>query len=309
MRYTLPQAEQAAVNPCNLETPLENLSGTTLELYQAMRETARRVAKARRYVDGVSHVTVHIPVEIVGAALGRHRVTIWRAARRLRALGLVDMRPHKTTALGGRTVNDGALWCVRLDPNEGSAARLTFEELKHPWRDLDRDRRRGRTAFKVLKERRDRMQQSKDSSPKGAGLELLLEWSLPPRHLETPLSSDCCTGARAGLEAVLDVRYAVHEDRGTAVDGAARALASGLGDAGSVAFYRWLCWQLLRLEQSTGAAPWYFVYEQATRARVDAAEGFARRPGALFTARLKRSPCWDELRRASGRVGSSPARI
>jgi hypothetical protein len=68
-------------------------------------------------------------------------------------------------------------------------------------------------------------------------------------------------------------------------------------------FYRWLLWQLLRLEAAGQAAPWHMVYEQARRARVDAAEGFARRPGALFVSRLKASPWWDEVVRASGRVG------
>lgn len=47
----------------------------------------------------------------------------------------------------------------------------------------------------------------------------------------------------------------------------------------------------------------------ARRAQVDAAEGFARRPGALFTSRLKGAPWWDEVRRASGRVGLSPQGI
>ncbi len=68
-------------------------------------------------------------------------------------------------------------------------------------------------------------------------------------------------------------------------------------------FYRCLVWQLLRLEAAGQAAPWHMVYEQARRARVDAAEGFARRPGALFVSRLKGAPWWDEVARASGRGG------
>ncbi len=302
--HTLAAAEQTALQNCTSENPLENLSGTAIRLYQALRETAVHVGAARGYVGSVTHVTVHLPLEVVALALGRHRVTVWRTLPKLRALGLVDARPHKTTS-AGQTRNDGTLWAVRLNPDEGTPARLTYDEMKHGgWRDLDRDRRRGRTAFRAVREHREkRVQQSKDSPQEGFDLQLLLSWSLPPETDQNPVTPDCCTGSRRDLEAVLDVQYAGQEERGAAVDGAARALAANLGDAGSVMFYRWLLWQLLRLEAAGQAAPWHMVYEQARRARVDAAEGFARRPGALFVSRLKGSPWWDEVARASGRVG------
>ncbi len=309
MRYTLPDAERAAAYPRESVRPLENLSGTPLVLYQALQGTARRAGAARGYVETTTHVTLHCPVDIVATALGKHRVTVWRAARRLEALGLVEARPHKTTALNGRTVNDGTLWAVRLNPDEGSPARLTHEEMTHVWRDLDRDRRRGRTAFRVVRERRaERMQQS-DKPPTGeVDLELLAAWTMPPQHTESPLSNDCCTDERRDLEAVLDVQHAAKEDRATAVDNAARALSAGLRDAGGLMFYRLLLWQLLRLHERTGAAPWYAVYLAAQRARVDAAEGFARRPGALFVSRLKQASWFDEtMRGPPTRVGSRPA--
>jgi hypothetical protein len=298
MRYQM-TANCADIVPQISAEPLKNLSSTALLLYQALRETAVHVGAARGYVGSVTHVTVHLPLEVVALALGRHRVTVWRRLPELLAAGLVDARPHKTTS-AGQTRNDGTLWCVRLNPDEGVPARLTYDEMKHDgWRDLDRDRRRGRTAFRAVREHREkRVQQSKDSPQEGFNLQLLLSWSLPPETDQNPVTPDCCTGSRRDLEAVLDVQYAGQEDRGAAVDGAARALAANLGDAGSVMFYRWLLWQLLRLEAAGQAAPWHMVYEQARRARVDAAEGFARRPGALFVSRLKGSPWWDEVQRA-----------
>ncbi len=283
--------------------PLENLSGTPLTLYRALQATARRAADARGYVRSTTHVTLHCPVEVVALSLGKHRVTVWRAARRLKALGLIDARPHKTTALGGRTVNDGCLWAVRLNPDEGSPARLTHEELTHEWRDLDRDRRRGRTAYRAA---RDEVQQSKALPECGYDLELLLAWTIPPRPTENPVTSDCCTGSRRDLETVLDVPHAAKNDRAAMVDAGARALSGTLGDTSGLMFYRWLLWQLLRLSDAGRDAPWHQVYEGARRARADAAEGFARRPGALFVSRLKAGPHWDEMRRASGRVGSRP---
>ncbi len=283
----------------------EPLSGTPLTLYQALQATAQLTGAARGYVPSTTHVTLHLPLEIVGLALGRHRVTIWRAAKTLRALGLIDARPHKTTALNGRTVNDGTLWAVRLDPEQGTPAKLTYEEMAHAWRDLDRDRRRGRTAYRAA---RDEVQQSKPLPECGYDLELLLAWSLPPQRAETPIHNDRCTGARLDLEHVLDVQHADKHDRAAAVDMAAQALAASLRDRAGLMFYRLLCWNLLRLHDRTGSSYFYAVYLQAQRARADTLEGFARggNGGALFTSRLKSAPYWDELTRASGRVGVRP---
>ncbi len=309
---TLRHVERTALNLRTPETQLQNLSNTALLLYQALRETAVRTGAARGYCAGTTHVTLHLPLEVVAAALGRHRVTIWRALPKLQALGLIDARAHKTTAPGctakSDTVNDGTLWCVRLNPDEGVAAKLTHDDLKHDgWRDLNRDRKRGRTAYRAVRERREkRVQQSKAFPQEGFDLELLLEWSLPPETDQTPVTYDRCVDERRDLEAVLDVRFAGREDRREAVDGAARALAGSLGDASGLMFYRWLLWQLLRLADQHRGDYWYQVYEQARRARADATEGFARKPGALFTSRLKGAPWFDEVMRASGRVGVRP---
>lgn len=308
MRYTLPEAERAAAYPRTPETPPQTLSKTALLLYQALRETAVRTGAARGYVASTTHVTLHLPLEVVADAIGRHRVTVWRRLPELQAAGLVDARAHKTSSELGKSVNDGTLWCVRLNPDEGAPAKLTYEEMKHDrWRDLDRDRRRGRTAHRTLRERREKqMQQS--STPRGSyDLELLLSWSLPPETDQNPVTHDRCTGDRRDLEAVLDVQYADKGDRNQAVDGAAQALGVALRDRASVAFYRMLLWQLLRLEDAGRAAPWYGVYEAARRAQVDAAEGFARKPGALFVSRLKGAPWWSEVRAAPPRrVGTAP---
>ncbi len=322
MFATIPSNSAELVPPqsCVAQHPPKALSGTTRLLYQALRETAVHAAAARNYVPSTTHVTLHIPVEIVAQALGRHRVTVWRRLPELQARGLIDARAHKTTAPGcsteSDTVNDGTLWCVRLNPDEGAPAKLTYDDLNHDdWRDLNRDRKRGRTAHRAVKEHREKqMQQSKDFPQEGFDLQLLLDWSLSPFAVRDPVINDCCMDERReerrDLEAVLDVQYAGKEERGEAVDGAARALAANLGDSGSVMFYRWLLWQLLRLEAAGKAAPWHMVYEQARRARVDAAEGFARRPGALFTARLKQSPWWDEVKRAPPlRVGVRPTKV
>jgi hypothetical protein len=75
-------------------------------------------------------------------------------------------------------------------------------------------------------------------------------------------------------------------------------------------FYRRLLWQLLRRSDAGRGDHYHAVYEQARRARVDAFEGFARRPGALFVSRLKRSPWFDEVVNAPPvRVGGRPLEV
>lgn len=278
-----------------------DLSPTAYRIYSALHLTALHVSQDRDYHPSVSRVTFHCPAEIVAAALGIHRTTLWRNLRELQELGLVEARAHKST-LRGETRNDGTLWCVKLHPTRGKSARLTYEELKHKWRDLDGDTKRGRTAYGVLKKR---VQQSKEPTSKRVDTELLLAWALPPRADGSPSTLTVARGARVDLESVLDVPFADREHRNEAVDTAARAVCQALGDS-SVDFYRKLLWNLLR-RRDQGRDYFGTVYEMMRRARVDQHEGFAKNAGALLVSRLKRWAVWDELERTPlTRVGMPP---
>lgn len=293
-----------------------NPNPTAPLLYEALRATALLAAEARGYAPGVAFVTVHVPLEVVALSLGRHRVTIWRAAKKLRALGLVDSRPHVTTAPGisaeSVNVRDGTLWCVRLDPDGETPAQLTREELKHEWRDLAGDRARGRTAHRTVQERRaGAVQQSEPPAEGEYDLELLRAWALHPQPVEPTLQT-VARPERADLEAVLDVPGVAREGRNAMVEAGAQALSWALRDPGGRDFYRKLLWQLLRHADRAGDGPVYFypVYLAAQRALTDTAEGFARRPGALFTSRLKAARWYDEVMRGPPvRVGTRPAPI
>jgi hypothetical protein len=97
------------------------------------------------------------------------------------------------------------------------------------------------------------------------------------------------------LEILLDVPLVPKQGRREAVDRAARALNQHLTDDGSLNFYRYLVWQLLRLHQQ-GRDYVMAVYQMVQRVNADHREGFAKRPGALFVSRLKACALWDELR-------------
>jgi hypothetical protein len=278
------------------------LSPTAYRIYLLVVEAGIAVAQARGYSPRTTHVTFFCPAEIVAFALGVHRCTLWRHCRQLKERGLIDSREHKGS-LRGQTVADGTLWQVRLNPGRGRAARLRYEDLCHPWRDLDADVEAGRTAHRFLNED---LQQSKDRLKASGALNEVLAWALPPRERSTPLNMTVAEETGIALETVLDVPAAPRGERAKIVDQAARAITSALGDGHSRNFYRLLLWNLLR-RYDRGQDEFGRVYEMLQRVRADHQEGFARSAGALFVARLKAWAVWDELQRTPRyRVGVTP---
>jgi hypothetical protein len=275
----------------------KTLSKTAVQLYKVLVATAVETAKARGYSPTVTHVSLHMPLEVLADVCGIHRVTAWRHLPALRELGLIDFIAHKGT-LRGETRNTGTLFEVRLNPTHGTKAKLNYHEKKHKWRDLDKDVKRKRTAHRQLKDRKEeRLQQSVKTTPTELEISRLLEWTLPPHTLSARLSTDGCKGRQATLETLLDVTAAPKDGRNKMVELAAQALSQALADQNSVSWYQKLLWQLLRRFDATGDDHSYQVYLMAQRARTDSLEGFARRPGALFTSRLKQAPWFDEVMR------------
>jgi len=266
-------------------------------LYEALREVGRTVSDARGYHAKVSVVFFFCPGEIVARACGMARSTMYLKLAELRDAGLVEARAHYIT-YRGRTRADGMCWGVRLDPEHPGAVKVPYDYLKRSWRCLSADIEAGRTAYAQI------IGQSKGFPGDEVDTKSILSWALP---LQQPSNHVKSLTVRADLEQVLDVPYVDKQDRNTAVDGAARALSMGLADAGGLMFYRWLLWQLLRLEDRGQGGHWHAVYEMARRARADTQEGFARKPGALFTSRLKGASWWELVHSLPAyRVGLAP---
>jgi hypothetical protein len=293
---TLHQAEQAAVYPCEFPSQLETLSSKALLLYESMREVAGKVSSARGYCTAVSVVHFFVPGEIVADALCMARSTLYRKIAELKAADLIDARAHYVTHRG-RTRADGMVWAVKMHPERPGPVRVAYDFLKKSYRCLSADVADGCTAFRQIG-------QSKENPKRQVDIKKMFAWALPPSTTQIP---DISLTVRSDLERVLDVPFVDKEARGAAVDGAARALSVSLSDPGGLMFYRWLLWQLLRLSDRHQGDHWHMVYEQARRARADAAEGFARKPGALLVSRLKAAPWWDEVaRQPPVRVGAVP---
>lgn len=295
------------------------VSDGALVLFAGLHFGAIEAAQQRGYSPTVSEVTVHIPAEQLAEALGVSRQSVWRYAGELRRAGLVDNKAHKGSCRG-QTRNTGSLWAVRLHPRRGKAARLSYGDLHHKWRDLDRALRAGETSYERLRRRRaeagekrarSRAVTYKSNPLEGVDTELIKLWVLAPAPAETPLSLYVTAPRQPSLEAVLDVPSAPRQERNRMVELAAEALAGALRDRGSKSFYARLLWQLLRRADAGKGADFYACYLAACRARTDAAEGFAKRPGALFVSRLKAFAWWSEVwaappARVGARVGTTP---
>ncbi len=278
---------------------LDFLSSTALLIFRALHTVAVEACEARGYHPNTSQVSLFCPAEMVARAVGISRATLYRALQELVEAGLVDARGHFCT-LRGRTRSDGTLWAVRLRPVGGCKARLSYGDLKAKYRDLGGDIEAGRTSWAILR-------QSNKPSKGELNLDLIRRWALPPSPTKSPLPVDCRTASRRSLEAVLDAPHALRGDRARVVSLAAEALATALRDRGGMNFYRRLLWQLLRRRDATGEDFSYSVYLAAQRAAVDSAEGFGRRPGALFVSRLKRAGWWEAVMNAPPtRVGVRP---
>lgn len=280
----------------------ETLPDSALTLYSALIAAAVETARRRGYSPRISHVTFHCPLEQVAKACGIDRSTVWRHLPALQALGLVDWRTHKG-AFFGSTRSTGTVWQVRLNPVRGSRARLTRDDLRHKWRDLEADYRRYKLSSLTLK--KHAATYTKDSP----NIDLILAWSapLPPRHSAIPVSSVCCKPPRASLEALLDVKTAHRQERSRMVSLAADALAQALSDHNSVSFYQKLLWNALRRFDATGEDHFYSVYLAAQRAATDNREQFARKAGALLVSRLKSAPWYEATMNAPpSRVGTKP---
>ena len=265
-----------------------DLNPLALRIYALLNLMGCTVGHRRGYCHKASQVSYFCPAESICDHLGVSRGSFYRSLKELLALGLVDARGHKTTINGWAVRCDGTLWSVKLLPHKGGRARLRYDDLKAQYRDLEADIEAGNTAYAQTR-------QSKATETECVTFEQLLAWALPPVPARNPVTLTVASGERLCLELLLDVPGLPKQERRAGVDRAARALAQHLGDDGSLNFYRYLVWQLLRLHQQRRD---YLlgVYQVAVRANADRREGFARRPGALFVSRLKACAFWCELR-------------
>jgi len=230
-----------------------------------------------------SQVPYHLPNDLLAAYIEVDRVTVWRWMELLKAAGLADAREHRAWAVIKGKPNfytSGNVWLVRLKPGK---VRWTYEDVAHPWRDLEENRTHGRTAYRVLWPQG----KGKGKNRKRPSLELLVRWTQGIREapsLEEMLTKRDPTDI-AELFALTDLDP---QERPDVIQALAERMAHNLGDPHSVKFYMRILWRVV--EGKVPATAVYNAYQAAyspIRQRLyGEGPGQVRRPGALFAAIL-----------------------
>lgn len=280
-----------AVNTSNAASEIantlpESLSPSAKRLFSVLVQLAFDVIEDKAYRVIPTHVTYHSSLSLVSAVAGINRITCWRSLARLKALGCVDWKSHKVM-FRGRASNSGTVFQVRLNPNEGTRAKLSYHDLKHEWKDLERAARCKRLAGTML-------QHINTLESKSLQYECLKQWTLKPYTLEKPVIPYML---QPSLEAVLGVSSAQGKEVAGSIDIAAQSLSQALQDAKSLDMYRKLLWALKRRYSASQGDEFHTLYLQVNRvikADIPEWEGL-RSPGALLISRLKKYSWYQEV--------------
>jgi hypothetical protein len=237
-----------------------------------------------------SQVAFPLPNDLLAAHIGVDRATVWRWMELLKAAGLADARQHRSWAVINGTpgfYTTGNVWLVRLKPGR---VKWEYADLAHPWRDLEEDRKHGRTAYRVLWPQGKGKGKNR-KKPIRPSLELLVRWTLGIREAPPPevLLTRRDPTDIAELFALTDLDP---QERPDAIQALAERMAHNLGDPHSVKFYMRVLWRVV--EGKVPATAVYNAYRAAyspIRQRLHGeGPGQVRRPGALFAAILLQVP-------------------
>lgn len=289
-RVTARTALPAVPVPRVLESEFDLVRSLTVCLDGApCRATARRifrvlfglglhVARAQGMSTAVSRVVFHLPAELVYSHLELGKSAFYDNLRYLTGVGLVACDAHMAPLKGHRrNVASGTLWAVSLAPErilggQRAPVRLTADDWRHNWRDLQADVNAGRTVAALLgiekapaKPAEESVQDGAEpTSPESAGQssrrkrlltkwQTLKEWAINP-FLNNPSDKETVREAPAlGMDAVwgLGAGSTPRRDRGELVDRQARRIAAAFGDGeGSLGFWRALIWNITRGQDS-----------------------------------------------------------
>ncbi len=274
----------------------EPLGPTAAKLYTLLFDVALGASQSQGHPVLPSQQVIHQPVEIVAAALGLSKVTVYKHFKTLTHLGLIHARSHFGNWYG-LTRSTGTLLAISL--TRGHRARLRWDDLKHAHRDLQADTSspEPRTAWAFLK--------TEQSLPKSqerckAAVEALKVWSRKPGNTKNPVKDMTVNPENSDVRTViysLSELSSTHKTKQAALlDSFARALARGFLDSENLDFWRKLLWDALR-KDFEGVGTLHKLSNALLRLLSDRDEDAPwEKFGAVLVARLKSSGVWDEIR-------------
>jgi hypothetical protein len=271
----------------------KGLAAGPVKLFLLLAYLGRRYLRekwGRKASRKASQVAFHLPNDLLAAHIGVDRATVWRWMELLKQAGLADAREHRAWAVIKGQPNfytTGNVWLVRLKPGR---VKWEYADVAHPWRDLEEDRKHGRTAYRVLWPQGKGKGKNR-KKPIRPSLELLVRWTLGIREAPPPevLLTRRDPTDIAELFALTDLDP---QERPDAIQALAERMAHNLGDLHSVKFYMRVLWRVV--EGKIPATAVYNAYRAAyapIRQRLyGEGPGQVRRPGALFAAILLQVP-------------------
>jgi hypothetical protein len=271
----------------------KGLAAGPVKLFLLLAYLGRRYLRekwGRKASRKASQVAFSLPNDLLAAHIGVDRATVWRWMELLKQAGLADARQHRSWAVINGTpgfYTTGNVWLVRLKPGR---VKWEYADLAYPWRDLEEDRKHGRTAYRVLWPQGKGKGKNR-KKPLRPSLELLVRWTLGIREAPPPevLPTRRDPTDIAELFALTDLDP---QERPDAIQALAERMAHNLGDLHSVKFYMRVLWRVV--EGKIPATAVYNAYRAAyapIRQRLHGeGPGQVRRPGALFAAILLQVP-------------------
>lgn len=274
---------------------LEPLKGTLKKGVFSTLQGMHNFACALMFLQGLDYTKAHqheffCVAEAFYDHFGISKRTYYRHISDLMTSGLLDARGHCTT-VHGQNRKDGTVYAIKLQPERGGNARLTFAALNHPnYRNLEEDIAQNRTYWSLA--------QSENGVLSSLGE--ILEWihsqcRFPRVQDNNPRYFDRATSVGSGLEAVLDIKSGSRGTKMRRVHKAVEAIVLTFGDQHSRGFWWKLLLKAAELAERGGRDYTNGIMLALERERIGREEGFVRNPAAVFISRLQHSGVYHEL--------------
>lgn len=284
-----------------------------LTVYRVLLDaTYRLIAERGQAATHITSYTWFTVLDLLPIATGFSVATCERATADLRTCGLIATRSDWTTttfltAEGTATetrAKTGVWLCVLLQPRPDEPERRAYirrHEVPEGPRDLNADRKSGRTAWQA---RKDAQQEVRESSPcknREVGITSLLQWALKIETQKKSVKRDSLTlqlqAAGTPKDLVWSLRALMSEHpqrRAETIQAAAEALTTLFRDQQSTKHYYRILWRATTAEFEGRAA--FAALESAMCRTVDAMrETQLRNPGGYLTKLLRESGWLDAV--------------
>ncbi|MDP9766142.1 hypothetical protein [Deinococcus enclensis] len=291
-----------------------------LTVYSVLLEaTYRLIAERGQKAAHITSYTWFTVLDLLPIATGYSAATCERATADLRACGLIATRSDWTTTTflneEGKAkevrAKTGVWLCVLLQPRPEQPERRAYirrHEVPAGPRNLDADRKAGRTAWQARKDVQSEVRESSPCQDRTVGITALLQWSVKSEPKQISGKKDALTSQLATAETPKDLVWSLRtvmsehpQRRAEVIEGAAAALARLFNDRAFERHYCRILWRAVGAEFEGQAA--FASLETSMCRTLDAMQEIKlRKPGSYLMSLLADSGWLDAVYRRPGRA-------